>query len=687
MSEFEESMSVYTDKMFSNRSCGFRKALACSAVVFAPFASQVMSSSVVHAAACVPNERGTDTETILTFRTTGTCQWTVPSGVTSVRALIVAGGGGGGSDNGGGGGGGGVIHDQNITVTPGASMNIVVGNGGAGAVNASSVASNGGNSSFASLVARGGGGGGSIDNTAGADGGSAGGRAANRWGGAQDAIATTSPSQGNNGGAKLNGGFGGGGGGGASSAGGSGGSNMGGNGGDGFSSDIDLNFQELLVFGGGGGGGGDSNNAGDGGSGGGGAGSRRGDQTPTAGLNGHGGGGGGAGGSVAGGLGARGGSGVVILRFTRTVSTYAVIYEGYSATLTAPTGRTFTNVAYASYGTPSGAYGSYVAGDCHEANTRDILLPLVVGQNSVTISADNGVFGDPCGGTYKWLAVSLALSAPPVVATTTTTSVVTTTTAPAVSPTVTTTPPALDIVVVAPATSVVPGTTVPIGQSQIPSIAGTSKSTPSTTTPLLTATTTTTVNPSGTIAPKVPKAPSAPSVVAGSAAVNVGGKTETATVERSNNQLVVSVGALKAVVGGLNPDGSQMALDDDGNVRLNTGDTVRIKLAGFKPGTQMEAWLFSTPVLLGTSKVGVDGAVTGSFTIPKNAPEGAHRVVIVAQTMDGKPATLAVGINVGEWDSGPGVAVWLIVLPIALAVVGGLLLPAQRRRRRAAGEM
>jgi hypothetical protein len=116
-------------------------------------------------------------------------------------------------------------------------------------------------------------------------------------------------------------------------------------------------------------------------------------------------------------------------------------------------------------------------------------------------------------------------------------------------------------------------------------------------------------------------------------------------------------------------------------VRLKTGDAVRIKLAGFKPSTVMEAWLFSTPVLLGTTKVGADGSVTGTFTIPKNAPEGAHRVVIVAQTTDGKPATLTVGINVGEWDSGPGVALWLIVLPIAFAVVGALVLPAQRRRR------
>lgn len=160
-------------------------------------------------------------------------------------------------------------------------------------------------------------------------------------------------------------------------------------------------------------------------------------------------------------------------------------------------------------------------------------------------------------------------------------------------------------------------------------------------------TTTTTVKPSDTVAPK---APSAPSIISGAAALKVGDKTETATVERADNQLVVSAGALKAVVGGLNPDGSQMALDDDGNVRLKTGDAVRIKLAGFKPSTVMEAWLFSTPVLLGTTKVGADGSVTGTFTIPKNAPEGAHRVVIVAQTTDGKPATLTVGINVGEWD-------------------------------------
>jgi cytochrome c-type biogenesis protein CcmH/NrfF len=43
-----------------------------------------------------------------------------------------------------------------------------------------------------------------------------------------------------------------------------------------------------------------------------------------------------------------------------------------------------------------------------------------------------------------------------------------------------------------------------------------------------------------------------------------------------------------------------------------------------------------------------------------------------------------VGINVGEWEKESSLTVWLIVLPIVLAVAGALVLPATRRRRRTA---
>jgi hypothetical protein len=163
--------------------------------------------------------------------------------------------------------------------------------------------------------------------------------------------------------------------------------------------------------------------------------------------------------------------------------------------------------------------------------------------------------------------------------------------------------------------------------------------------------------------------------------VTVGDRVEEAVVERADNQVTVRAGELSATFGSLDSNGSGTPLDADGNIRLQPGDTVRVRLAGFKPGSTVEAWLFSTPVLMGTAKVGADGQVSGNFVVPRNAPDGAHRIAIVARTKDGKPATLTVGVMVGEWESAGGVAVWLIVLPIVLAVLGALVLPATRRRR------
>jgi len=250
-----------------------------------------------------------------------------------------------------------------------------------------------------------------------------------------------------------------------------------------------------------------------------------------------------------------------------------------------------------------------------------------------------------------------------------------------VTTTTTTAAPVLEIVVSAPTSS-----TLPVGQAEIPIVSTPvvvqstiAKSSPINVGKTATSSTTTTVATMGTVARAVPKISA---VAAGQADVKIGDKVETATVQRIQNQLVVSAGALKATLGGLNSDGSSTALDDDGNVRLKSGDVIRIKLAGFKPGSVVEAWLFSTPALLGTAKVGVDGTVTGTFTIPKNASNGSHRIAVVAKTTDGKPATLTIGVMVGEWNSGSRITVWLIVLPIALAVGGALALPATRRRRR-----
>ena len=77
----------------------------------------------------VKDTDGTYTE----FTSSG--NYTVPSGITSVEVLIVAGGAGGGANNntgGGGGGAGGIKHLESYTVTPSATIAVVVGTGGAG---------------------------------------------------------------------------------------------------------------------------------------------------------------------------------------------------------------------------------------------------------------------------------------------------------------------------------------------------------------------------------------------------------------------------------------------------------------------------------------------------------------------------------------------------------------------------
>jgi hypothetical protein len=276
--------------------------------------------------------------------------------------------------------------------------------------------------------------------------------------------------------------------------------------------------------------------------------------------------------------------------------------------------------------------------------------------------------------------VALSASSIAVLAATSPTTTTTTTTTTTVPPTTTTTvAPVLEIVVIAPVTTVA----APIGQIAIPTVGSTaaviSRNTSSTTI----------VSPTTTEVTQVKNAdkPTPPSIgvaAPGEAAVTVGEESQSATVTRIDNQLTVTAGKLSATVGGMNKDGGNTALDADGNVRLKSGDVVRIKLAGFDPGSTAEAWLFSTPQLMGRAKVGPDGIMVGNFAIPQNVSQGSHRIAIVAP-VDGKPATLAVGIKVGELNVGTSFTVWLIVLPIILAMGGALVLPAVIRRRRYEG--
>lgn len=245
------------------------------------------------------------TDYVIKWTTVGSYTWTVPSGVSSAKVLVVAGGGGGGygyGQNGGGGGAGGLVYHASYSLS--GNIPITVGGGGAPAPSNSAPGFNGSNSVFGAITALGGGGGGNT-NAAATAGGSGGGGCDLNYptGGAA--------TQGNSGGGTGYGHAGGngyysnpypaGGGGGAGAVGTTGSNPTGG-----IGMQFDITGTSVYYAGGGGG---FSNSVGGaaGGLGGGGAGPNNPGSPNT------GGGGGGSGGGV--GAGGSGGSGVVIVRF------------------------------------------------------------------------------------------------------------------------------------------------------------------------------------------------------------------------------------------------------------------------------------------------------------------------------------------------------------------------------------
>jgi hypothetical protein len=708
---------------------------------------------------------------VLVFTQTGATVWTVPSGVTSVRALIIGAGGGGGFDIGGGGGAGGFREVASVATTPGEAATIQVGTGGNGDTSRGTpcVGDNGSSSSIGiisgNLIAIGGGGGGgqdgggacATDGITGASGG--GGGVGIQWpriGGigsyATDNDATT---YGNSGGrASLSSYYAGGGGGGADGVGGAGSANgsgaIGGTGGAGRSSNI--SGATVAYAGGGAGGFFQSGTRGFGGVGGGGAGGTGG-VAPVIGTDGLGGGGGGGG--VQNGVygqGARGGSGVVIVRYsipaaptnsvlpvvsgtTRTGSTLTttsgtwtgsptIAYQWQRATMTGGSYSIISSATSSEYVLSDSDIGKYIkvlvvatnsvgqtsalsAATSIVVDLPDSLVPtttntvatatgftfaisnysnlytyaLTTNNGTVSRSTDDVIVTGLTAGesatvtiavtrtNYKSASKTVIGSAIPAPTTTTTT----------------TAAPVLSIVIQAPVT------TVAQGQASVATLA------PTTTLPVLgangvTVSTTTTTAPSRVVAttttlPRIATTttlgpPVVAKVSAGQTAVQVDGVKTDATVTRENNQMVVTAGSLSATLSGVDKAGKTSPLDSDGNIHLAGGDVIRISVGGFKTGSLVEVWLFSTPTKLGSAVVGADGAINGLFTIPMGVKSGSHRVVISAKLPNGKPTTFTLGILVGEISTTSTLTRVLIAIPITLAVGFGFLLPTQLRRRR-----
>lgn len=177
-------------------------------------------------------------------------------------------------------------------------------------------------------------------------------------------------------------------------------------------------------------------------------------------------------------------------------------------------------------------------------------------------------------------------------------------------------------------------------------------------------------------------APDAPNAEPGTAAATVNGEVVNGTISRLNNTLVVDVAGIKAVISGINKDGAVVALDEEGNLRLEKNDLISIEASGFSAGAGVELWVFSTPFRLADVTAGSDGRVSGTYPLPSSVDPGSHRIVLKGQDAKGDNVVAGVGLYIGQPFDGQGVSPWVIWTPVSFAIAFALIIPATRRRRK-----
>jgi hypothetical protein len=122
-----------------------------------------------------------------------------------------------------------------------------------------------------------------------------------------------------------------------------------------------------------------------------------------------------------------------------------------------------------------------------------------------------------------------------------------------------------------------------------------------------------------------------------------------------------------------------------GRFQVAEGGAVRVAGSGFRPGSTVDVWMFSTPHLLGVATVAADGTFVASFPLPAGAVVGEHTVQLNGVGTDDAVRTLAAGIEVQAAPVAPRLAATgaepqsLLLLQVLVLTSGAALLALRRR--------
>jgi hypothetical protein len=302
-------------------------------------------------------------------------------------------------------------------------------------------------------------------------------------------------------------------------------------------------------------------------------------------------------------------------------------------------------------------------------------------------------WGTPFPWTGNVTPTSSPATAPPATTTTTSTTTTSTTTTTTLPPVTTTLPPATTTTVGATTTTVASGSGTS-GQGQLPVGTPQDSATTTTTAQSKTAVTTTTVSrmvsalgmSTTTVPPTTTTtipAPNAPVVNTGEAAAFLGGEPIDVELERLNNELVLTFGTAKVVIGAIDSSNQKKGLSGSGALELAPGDALSFRAEGISPLSESEFWIFSEPTQVGSATANDAGRLAVDVKIPSTVEPGSHRFVVSAKDTQGKSFELAVGLNVVAEQSND--VRWQVIFALVVLIGGALMalfLPSALRRRR-----
>lgn len=189
--------------------------------------------------------------------------------------------------------------------------------------------------------------------------------------------------------------------------------------------------------------------------------------------------------------------------------------------------------------------------------------------------------------------------------------------------------------------------------------------------------------------------PVVPELEPGDSRLLVDGRGEPVETSTSSGAFEVSGDGFTVTLQALAASGVPASVDQaSGRLVVRADGSVAVSGSGFRPGSTVDVWLFSTPYLLGEVAVGGDGTFAARLPLPVAVEAGEHTVQLNGLADDGAVRSLATGVVVREVPAAPsgrlaatgGDAAGLVVAQLALMGLGLVLVAGAhgaRRRMRA----